>query len=177
MALFFTLALAVPLGAQVAALPAHDYVFVATSDVGTPSALLATLRDQLIVTIAESGLAPGGYPRPCSMLSERPGGLRLSCRESPAEPAPRTGVLLDPEGHYLELSVVDFPDTRVYLAEVLFVRELPDRRLAGKERYTLPRVVLHLPYISSAWHPRTWTLIGQALERAGTRVLPRADSE
>jgi hypothetical protein len=164
-----------PAAAQAAELPPHDYAFVASEAINEPSALLQSLRHHLIEAVADSGLAPAGYPRPCHVSSvpdpDHKGGSLLSCLEGPATEQGGDGILLDPDGHFMQLSVVTFPDSRVYLAEVFLVPRFPDPAIGTDERLTIPRVVLRFPSVPISWHPKIWSVIQAGLEASGARVV------
>lgn len=159
--------------------PPHDYVFVATSAIAEPSVLLAHIRDHLILAIARSGLASSGYPRPCHVSSRRDpdheGGSLLSCSDTAGTRKPATGILLDAEGHFIQLSVIAFSDTRVYLAEIYLVPRFPYPSIGTDERFTIPRVVVHVPIISTKWHPKIWWTIQKGIEEAGARAVEAGD--
>jgi len=161
--------------AQAAELPPHDYAFVATEAISEPSALLEALRQDLVEAVAESGLAPVGYPRPCDVSSapdpDHKGGFLLSCSDTAVTDGEADGILLDPDGHFLQFSVVTFADSRVYLAEVFLVPRLPYPPLGTDERLTIPRVVLRFPSVPTSWHPRIWSVIQAGIEASGARVV------
>jgi len=163
------------LAAQTVAAPPHDYAFVATAAVSEPPALLDKLREHLIASIDGSGLAPAGYPRPCHVTSEpdpdHAGGSRLFCVEVSRGATPPDGILFDGDGHFLQLSIVTFPDTRVYLAEVFLVPRLPYPPLETHARFDIPRVVLHFPSIATSWHPAIWTAIRRGVEASGAHAV------
>jgi len=60
------------------------------------------------------------------------------------------GILLDPEGHYVMLDVVAYPDTRPYLFEIFLGRETAGAGAEHTERYTLPRVVVSYPVLGDS---------------------------
>ena len=165
----------VSLAAQPAAVPPHDHAFVATADVSEPLELLDTLRDHLIAAIDASGLAPIGYPGPCHLVTEpdpdHAGGSLLSCVESARGGTHPDGIGLDADGHFLQLSIVTFPDSRAYLAEVYLVPRLPYPPLGTDARLGVPRVALHFPSVPASWHPAIWTAIRRGLEAAGARAV------
>jgi hypothetical protein len=172
---FASLLLATPLAAQTVERQPHDYAVVATADVAEPLDLLDTLRDHLIAAIDASGLAPTGYPGPCHVVAEpdpdHAGGSLLSCVESARGGTHPDGIELDADGHFLQLSVVTFADSRAYLAEVYLVPRLPYPPLGTDARLGVPRVVLHFPSIPTSWHPAIWTAIRRGLEAAGARAV------
>lgn len=155
--------------------PPHDYAYVATEETSDPAALLRALREHLIAAVADSGLAPAGYPRPCRVASapdpDHEGGSLLSCSDTAATEKERDGILLDSDGHFLQMSVVAFPDSRVYLAEVFLVPRFPFPPLGTDERLTIPRVVLRFPSIPKSWHPQIWSVIQAGIEATGARVV------
>lgn len=166
-----------PASAQAAELPPHDYAFVATEAISEPLALLQALRQHLIEAVADSGLAPSGYPRPCHVSSapdpDHKGGSLLSCSDTAATGGEADGILLDPDGHFMQLSVVNFPDSRVYLAEVFLVPRFPYPPIGTDERLTIPRVVLRFPSVPTSWHPKIWSVVQVGIEASGARVVKR----
>jgi hypothetical protein len=179
-----------PLSGQAVEGPPPEHVFVAMDEVTEPSQLLARIRDSLIRAISEADLAPAGYPKPCQITREpdpdRPGGYLVFCIEQPpglTEPAPTEpeltdvrpiepdGILFDSEGHHMQLSIVDFADSRVYLTRVYLVPRMPYPELESMARLETPRVVLHTPHIPDHWHPDIWGVIERGLEASGAKEV------
>lgn len=171
------LLVATGLPAQRVELPPHDWVVVAPGDDFGPQDLLAAVRDEMVEAVAASGLAAEGYPKPC-LIERRPhpdreGAFLVSCVAATATVPPADGVLLDAAGHHIQLSIVDFPDSRAYLTQVFLVSELPPPDVHTEAGMTTPRVVVHHPYVDRGWHPGIWAAIERAI--AGTGARPIAD--
>lgn len=156
-------------------LPPHTWVMTGVVDRPDVESTRGRLRDALLAAVRRSGLAPPGYPRPCRTVTtpdpERRDFFTVDCRESGSSSGDADGVLLTPEGHFLRLSVVDFPDSRAYLTEVYLVPHLPDPRLRSMARYDLPRIVIPFPRVPVAWHPVIWEVLERGLRDVGARAL------
>lgn len=157
-------------------LPAHDYVLVDQAASADPARALAIIRDALLRAIVEARLAEPGYPAACSVRSapdpRRPGARNLSCTPHTESSTERDGILLDAEGRFIQLGIVDFPDSRLYLMEIFVVPELPYPKLHSEQRWTVPRVVLRHPRVPRAWHPAIWSVLGRGVKSSGATVLP-----
>lgn len=154
----------------------HPYWALVRADRGRDaSAALQLIRNSLTAALAATGIAPEGYPRPCTIIREPdpdrpPGWFQVSCVASGAG-AEADGILLDPENHYMALEVVDYPSARAFLLEVYLVPRLPYPPLATDQRYELPRVVVFHPLISAEWHPAIWEAIERGVAATGAQRL------
>jgi hypothetical protein len=155
-------------------------VFVADEEVREPADLLVRIRESLIRAVSEAGLASAGYPKPCHITREphpsRAGGHLVFCLERDGESGQPDGILFDPEGHYLQLSIVDFADSRAYLTKVYLVPGLSHPPLGSEAGMTIPRVVLHLPHIPYSWHPAVWKVLEGGIEATGA-TRPISDEQ
>jgi len=151
--------------------PPPAYVFVVDEEVREPAHLLERIRESLIRAVSEAGLTSAGYPRPCHITREphpsRPGGHLVFCVEQDAGPGQPDGILFDPEGHHLQLSIVDFADSRAYLTKVYLVAGPSHPPLGSEDGMTIPRVVLHHPHIPDSWHPAIWKVLERGIEATG----------
>lgn len=158
-------------------LPPRDYVLVDNAAAAKPARLLATVREALQKAVIEAGLAGPGYPRACHVARApapgRSGGYEVTCGTGGDDPAEADGILFDADGRFLQLSVVEFPDSRLYLMEVFVVPRLPYPKLQTEERWTIPRVVVHFPQIPTSWHPRIWRALERGIRSLGVTVLER----
>jgi hypothetical protein len=160
-----------PARAQSVEGPPPAYVFVGDDEVREPAHLLERIRESLIRAVSEAGLTSAGYPRPCHIEREphpsRPNAYSVSCVERDGEPTQPDGILFGPEGHYLQLSIVDFADSRAYLTKVYLVPALSHPPLGSEAGMTIPRVVLHHPHIPDSWHPAVWQVLEGGIEATG----------
>jgi len=139
------------------------------------SAALELIRESLTTALAATGIAPEGFPRPCTIIREPdpsrpPGWFQVSCVD-PGTGAEADGILLDSENHYMALEVVDYPSARAFLLEVYLVPRLPYPPLATDQRYEVPRVVVFHPLISAEWHPAIWEAIETGVAATGAQRL------
>jgi hypothetical protein len=160
-----------PVSGQSVEGPPPAYVFVVDEEIREPAQLLKRIRESLIRAVSEAGLTSAGYPRPCHIKREphpsRPNAYSVSCVERDGELTQPDGILFGPEGHYLQLSIVDFADSRAYLTRVLLVSGLSHPPLGSETGMTIPRVVLHLPHIPDSWHPAVWQVLEGGIEATG----------
>ena len=158
-------------------LPPHDYVVVDPTAAAKPARLLAGVREALLRAITEADLAEPGYPRACHVIRtpdpRRPGWFDVACVADAGDPAQSDGILFDSSGRYLQLSVVDFPDSRPYLMEIFVVPRSSDPRLRTEERWSVPRVAVHFPQVARSWHPEIWSALDRGVRSLGATVLEK----
>jgi hypothetical protein len=156
-------------------LPPHNYILAGRAESQDTNKALARVRKCLISAFAKSGLVKEGYPKPCHIVtrpdSSKAGASHVSCEVLAGRTDEPDGILFTEEKHFMQLSIIDFPDSRVYLAEVFIVPSLPDPRISSLERYNVPRVALHFPLFPISWHPRIWWLIQEGIESSGAEVV------
>ena len=159
--------------------PPPAYVFVVDEEVREPANLLERIRESLIRAVSEAGLTSAGYPRPCHITREpqpsRPNAYSVSCVEREGELTQPDGILFDPEGHYLQLSIVDFADSRAYLTKVYLLPGLSHPPLGSEAGMTIPRVAIHNPHIPDSWHPAIWKVLERGIEATGA-ARPSSDA-
>jgi hypothetical protein len=156
-------------------LPPHNYILAGRAGSQDTNKALARLRKGLISAFAKSGLVKEGYPKPCHIVtrpdSSKAGASHVSCEVLAGRTDEPDGILFTEEKHFMQLSIIDFPDSRVYLAEVFIVPSLPDPRISSLERYNVPRVALHFPFFPISWHPTIWRVIQEGVESSGAEVV------
>ena len=160
-------------------LPPHNYVLAGEAESRDTAKALARIREYLISAFRRSGLAMDGYPKPCHIVtkpdSSKCGVSRVSCEVLTGRSDEPDGILFTTENDFMQLSLIDFPDSRLYLAEVFIVPSVPDPRMSSVERYYVPRVALHLPFFPPSWHPIIWRVIQEGVESSGAEVLEFID--
>ncbi|MDX1431986.1 MAG: hypothetical protein R3286_06010 [Gammaproteobacteria bacterium] len=169
------------LGAQAsgepARLPPHDYVVVDRAAAVEPRRLLVRVREALRRAIAETDLPEPGYPAPCHVVATpvagSPGRSDVTCLTDSPRGTGADGILLDEDGHFLQLSTIDFPDSRLYLMEIWIVPELPYPALGTDERWNIPRVAVHYPQIAATWHPGIWSALEKGVKSLDASVLEK----
>ena len=155
--------------------PPPNYILAGRAERRDTAKALARVRKYLISAFTKSGLAKAGYPKPCHIVmkpdSSKSGASRVSCEALTGRSDEPDGILFTAEKHFMQLSLIDFPDSRLYLAEVFIVPSVPDPRISSLERFYFPRVALHVPTFPPSWHPIIWRVIQEGVESSGAEVI------
>lgn len=158
-------------------LPAREYFFVLHQASTSSAEVLKQFREVIMRSLRDSAALPAGYPVPCrprlEATPERHGESVIRCDQSDLIDQESAGVIVDGEGHFVQLSLRDYPDTQVYLFEVYLVRGKLPSRLEAADRQTLARIVVHFPLLEKAEYSALVGLIAKGLIDAGARVLRR----
>jgi hypothetical protein len=156
----------------------HDWIAPGDTTIAGANRLLLDLRDHIIRAVADAKFTRPGFPKPCSVEArpdpERPGGATLHCVHQAGTVDTASGILFDADGHFMQLAVLSFPDSRLYLAEIFLVQgRLPPRGWRD-ERYAAPRVALHEPFLDPTWYPTIWSALRTGIEGTGAQLAPDA---
>ena len=164
-------------GGDAVQLPPQDYVFVDAAAAADPARLLAIVRQSIETKIREAGLAEPGYPEACAItrtpIPDQPARYDVTCvpgRRGELEP---DGLLLDNSGRFLELGIVDFPDSRLWVMKIYAVPYMPFADLETEAGWSIPRVVVRFPHVDPSWYPRIWPVLKDAITQAEAKELER----
>ena len=154
----------------------HDWIAPGDPTIANANRLLVDLRDHIIRAVANARFTRPGYPRPCSIEArpdpERPGGSTLHCIDHPGAADTATGILFDSDGHFMQLAVLSFLDSRMHMAEIFPVNVPSPSKSWREERYAVPRVALDYPFLDPTWYPTFMTALRRGIESAGARLAP-----
>ena len=165
-----TTALAVPPAA-----PQHDYSLRVDYATQSYEDALLTLRNHLLAALEASRTFPSGYPQPCRFRLGPPEGPGAAPAVAPyrseiADPGAH-GILLDAEGHYVMLGVLDAPDPRPSLLDIFLAGDPEILPLERSARDTLLRIVVQVPVLGDARYPALVELLANGLRGAGAQEI------
>ena len=129
-------------------LPPHDYSLVVPgprrADVAT-----ARLHAGMMNELRESKLLPAGFPkrgrRERSPVADRPGAFDVWCEELQGEAAMSSDCIQLGPSSYIELSSIDFPDSRAYMFEVFLFDQAPVKAPDRQSAHSMTRIVVGHP--------------------------------
>jgi hypothetical protein len=163
-------------------MPPHDYWLARLNPAEPGRASLIRVRDSILATLGSSGILPTGFPKSgrivLTPLRSEPGVSTQSCVPSDQAGTDSACLLLHPDGSFLNLFYLTYPDTRAYLFEVYLFPKPPRLPVNAQERYSRDRVVVHHPvFVGDTW-PRTKEtgldllgLLQQGLLQSGARPI------
>ncbi|HSB69700.1 MAG TPA: hypothetical protein VLT62_10235 [Candidatus Methylomirabilis sp.] len=136
---------------------------------------LLTVRNRLLEELKTARAFPPGYPKPCRFRVaplQGPGATPAVTpyRSEITDPGAH-GLLLDAEGHYVMLGVLDAPDPRPSLFDIFLVGDSEVLALERSARDTLPRIVVQAPVLGDARYPALVELLAKGLRGAGAQEI------
>ena len=136
---------------------------------------LLTVRNHLLAELRDARTFPPGYPKPCRFRVaslQGPGAAPAVTpyRSEITDPGAH-GLLLDAEGHYVMLGVLDAPDPRPSLFDIFLVGDSEVLALEPSARDTMPRIVVQAPVLGDAQYPALVELLAKGLRGAGAQEI------
>jgi len=161
--------------AQSNLLPHHDFALIIPSPQGDYSSVRSRLLHDIIEYLDASHILPQGYPKACvttSSPSEDNTSIHVvSCAPSTKDNEKASGILLDPEGHFIQFSILTCPDTRVYLFEIYLFERLPKTRLQHTPQENRVRIGIHQPWLGDTKYDKLFLTLEEALIHAGAQKI------
>ena len=159
---------------QINSLPHHDFALIIPSSQDDYSFVRNRLIDDIIVYLDASHILPQGYPKACviatSPSEDNPSIHDISCVLSSPGDGNASGILLDPEGHFIQFSILTCPDTRVYLFEIYLFERLP-LILHRTRQENRVRIGVHLPWLDGTMYDTLLSALEDALIHAGAQKI------
>lgn len=174
-AFLLTLCLATAASAAPPAALPHDYSLRVDYATQSYEDALLTVRNHLLAALETALSFPPGFPTPCRFRVGSPQGPGATPAVTPfrserADPGAH-GILLDAEGHYVMLGVLDAPDLRPSLFDIFLLGDSEALAPDPSARDTLPRIVVQVPDLGNARYPALVELLGKGLRRAGAQEI------
>lgn len=155
-------------------LPHHDFALIIPSSQDDYSSVLKRLLDDIIEYLDASHILPQGYPKACAITTspseDNPSIHVISCVPITTENGKANGILLDQEGHFIQFSILTYPDTRVYLFEIYLFERLP-KRLQHTSQENSVRIGVHLPWLEDTMYEKLFPALEEAIIRAGAQKI------
>jgi hypothetical protein len=155
-------------------LPHHDFALIIPSSQDDYSSVRNRLLDDIIEYLDASDILPQGFPKACviatSPSEDNQSVHVISCIRSAPDSGKETGILLDPEGHLIQFSILTYPDTRVYLFEIYLFERLPTR-LQHTSQENSVRIGVHLPWLEDTMYDTLFPALEKALIHAGAQKI------
>ena len=155
-------------------LPHHDFALIIPSSKDDCSSVRNRLLDNIIEYLDASHILPQGYPKACviatSPSEDNPSIHDISCVPITTDTGNASGILLDPEGHFIQFSILTCPDTRVYLFEIYLFKRLPTR-LHRTPQENRVRFGVHLPWLEDTMYDTLFLNLEEALLHAGAQKI------
>jgi len=155
-------------------LPHHDFALIVPSSQDDYSTVRDRLLDNIIEYLDASHILQQGYPKACvtatSPSEDNPSIHVISCVLSTPYNGKANGILLDPEGHFIQFSILTYPDTRVYLFEIYLFERLP-KRLQHTTQEKSVRIGVPLPWLEDTMYDTLFPALEEALIYAGAQKI------
>jgi hypothetical protein len=155
-------------------LPHHDFALIIPSSQDDYSSVRNRLLDDIIEYLDASHILRQGYPKACviatSPSEDNPSIHVISCVLSTPDNGKANGILLDPDGHFIQFSILTYPDTRVYLFEIYLFERLPARLQHTSQEHSV-RIGVHLPSLEDTMYGTLFPALEEALIHAGTQKI------
>jgi hypothetical protein len=155
-------------------LPHHDFAFIIPSSQDDHSSVLNRLLDDIIEYLGASHMFPQGFPKACviatSPSEDNPSIHDISCVPIATDNGKANGILLDPKGHFIQFSILTYPDTRVYLFEIYLFERLPTRLHRAPQENRV-RFGVNLPWLEDTMYDTLFPALEDALIHAGAQKI------
>jgi hypothetical protein len=153
----------------------HDYSLRVDYATASYEDALLTVRNHLLTALKSAHTFPSGYPKPCRFRFDPPQEPGATSAVTPyrtetADPGAH-GLLLDAEGHYVRLGVLDSPDLHPSLFDIFLVGDSEIPALERSARDTMPRIVVQIPVLGDARYPGLVELLATGLRGAGAQEI------
>jgi hypothetical protein len=153
----------------------HDYSFHVDFATESYEDALLRVRNNLLAALKTADTFPAGYPKVCRFRFEPRQGLEAASGVRPygsemGDPGAQ-GILLDAEGHYVMLGVLDYPDLRPSLFDIFLVGDPAVAELNQAARETTPRIVVQVPVLGDAQYPALAELLAKGIRGAGAQEV------
>ena len=153
----------------------HDYSLRVDYATASYEDALVTVRNHLLLALKSAHAFPSGYPKPCRFRVDLPQGPGATSAVTPyraetSDPGAQ-GILLDAEGHYVRLGVLDSPDLRPSLFDIFLVGDSDIPAPEQSARDTMPRIVVQVPVLGDAQYPGLVELLATGLRGAGAQAI------
>ena len=161
-------------GAQSNSLPHHDFALITPSSQDDYSPIRTKLLDDIIKYLNSSHVLPPGYPKACTTAAspseDNPSIHIISCIPGTIEDGKDDGILLDAAGHFIQFSILTYPDTRVYLFEIYLTEQLPAKFQRSSQEKSV-RIGVHLPLLEDTMYDTLLPVLEEALIHAGAQKI------
>jgi hypothetical protein len=155
-------------------LPHHDFALIIPSSQDDYSFVRDRLLHDIIEYLDASHILPQGYPKACAITTspseDNPSIHVISCVLGTLDNGKASGILLDQEGHFIQFSILTYPDTRVYLFEIYLFERLP-KRLQHTSQENSVRIGVHLPWLEDTMYEKLFPALEEAIIRAGAQKV------
>ncbi|MFH2084637.1 MAG: hypothetical protein ABII20_04825, partial [Candidatus Omnitrophota bacterium] len=153
------------------ALPHHNYVLVTPAPRRKQTARLGSIRDFLIKSLASSRILPEGYPKPgraITRLKDKKNNVTETvCLKAKKAGQSSCGIILDGKGSFIQLSFVDYPDSRAYLFEIYLPEHYSGDKASFSEMQKFPRIAVHYPVIKKDYYDGIAGILEKGLIQSG----------
>ncbi len=154
--------------------PHHDFALIIPSSQDDYSSVRNRLLHGIIEYLNATHMLPQGYPKACmtaaSPSEDNPSIHVISCVLITPDNGNANGILLDPEGHFIQFSILTYPDTRVYLFEIYLFERLP-ATLQHTSQEKSVRIGVHLPWLEDTMYDTLFPALEEALIHAGAQKI------
>jgi len=155
-------------------LPHHDFALIIPSSKDDCSSVRNRLLDNIIEYLDASHILPQGYPKACAITTspseDNPSIHVVSCVPITTDNKKASGILLDQEGHFIQFSILTYPDTRIYLFEIYLFERLP-KKLQHTSQENSDRIGVHLPWVEDTLYEKLFPALEEALIHAGAQKI------
>ena len=155
-------------------LPHHDFALIIPSSQNDYSSVLNRLLDDIIEYLDTSHKLQQGYPKACvtaTSPSEDNQSIHvISCVPGAPDKGGENGILLDQEGHFIQFSLLTYPDTRVYLFEIYLLEHLP-KKIHHTSQEKSVRIGVPLPWLEDTMYDTLLPALEEALIHAGAQKI------
>jgi hypothetical protein len=155
-------------------LPHHDFALIIPSSQEDHHSVRKSLLHDIIEYLDASHILPQGHPKACAITTspseDNPSIHVVSCVPLTRDNGKASGILLDPEGHFIQLSILTYPDTRVYLFEIYLFERLPARLQNTSQEHSV-RIGVHLPWLEDTMYEKLFPALEEALIHAGAQKI------
>ena len=153
----------------------HDYSFRVDFATESYEDALLRVRNNLLAALKSADTFPAGYPTVCRFRFEQRQGLGAASGvraygSEIGDPGAQ-GILLDAEGHYVMLGVLDYPDLRPSLFDIFLIGDPAVAELDRANREMMPRIVVQVPVLGDAQYPALAELLAKGLRGAGAQEV------
>jgi hypothetical protein len=154
--------------------PHHDFALTIHSSQDDYPSVLNKLLHDIIEYLNTSHTLPQGYPKACVIVSSPSQDNQsvhvTSCVLNTPNNGNATGLLLDQKGHFIQFSILTFPDTQVYLFEIYLFEQLP-ATLTHNPQEKRVRIGVHLPWLDDTMYDTLLPALEEALIYAGAQKI------
>ena len=155
-------------------LPHHDFALIIPSSQDDYSSVLSRLLHDIIEYLDALHMLQQGYPKACvtaiTPSEDNPAIHVISCVLGTPDNGKANGILLDQEGHFIQFSLLTYPDTRVYLFEIYLFERLP-KKLQHASQENNVRIGVPLPWLEDTMYDTLLPALEEALIHAGAQKI------